>query len=75
MPLAMSGLVFLAVVLPLTVLFQKGGYGTALIAWTVTLLVVGAALTQEPMVKRSVDKYIEKGMAIEKRRHQTEVFR
>ena len=58
MPLAMACLVLLAVVLPLTVLFQKGGYVTALIAWTVTLLVVGAVLTVEPRIKRSADDFI-----------------
>jgi hypothetical protein len=75
MPLAMAGLVFLIVVLPLTILFQKGGYVTALIAWTVTLLVVGAVLTLEPAVRHSADKYIEKGIEIEKHRIATEKYK
>jgi peptidoglycan/LPS O-acetylase OafA/YrhL len=72
MPLAMAGLALLIVVLPLTILFQKGGYVTALIAWTVTLLVVGAVLTLEPIARHSADKYIEKGMTIGQHRSETE---
>ena len=53
MPLAASGLALLVVIIPLTMLFQKGGYVTSLIAWTVTVLVVGAVLTLEPNIKRS----------------------
>lgn len=54
--LAMSALVLLAAVVPLTVLFQKGSYVTALIAWTVVLLTIGAILTLEPVAMRSVEK-------------------
>ena len=75
MPLATAALVLLVIVLPLTILFQKCGYVTALIAWTVTLLVVGAVLTLEPMVRHSADKYIEKGVAIEKHRIETEKYK
>jgi len=55
--LAMACLVLLVIVLPLTVLFQKGEYITALIAWTVALLVVGVVLTLEPRIKRSFDDF------------------
>jgi hypothetical protein len=75
MPLAAAGLAFLTVVLPLTVLFQKGKYVTALIGWTVTLLTVGAVLTLEPRAWHSLDKYIEKGVEIKKHRVETEMFK
>ncbi len=75
MPLAAAGLALLVVILPLTVLFQKGGYVTALIAWTVALLTIGAILSLEPTVRHSLDKYIEKGQVIEKHRIQTEKYK
>ena len=69
-PLVLAALVLLVVVVPMTVLFQKGGYVTALIAWTVTLLTIGAVLTLEPIVKRSVERvhkvYLLKAQQIEK---------
>jgi hypothetical protein len=50
----------LLVVLPLTMRFQKCRYVTALIAWTVTLLVIAAVLNLEPMAMRTVKKNFEK---------------
>ena len=58
-PLVLAALVLLVVIIPLTVLFQKGGYVTALIAWTVTLLTIGAVLTLEPIAMRSVKRGFE----------------
>jgi hypothetical protein len=75
MPLAAAGLVFLVVVIPLTILFQKGGYVTALIAWMVTVLVVGAMLTLEPMAKDMVKKFAARGDTFEKHRIETEKFK
>ena len=79
MVLALPAVMLLIVVLPLTMLFQKGGYVTALIAWTVTLLVVAAVLTLEPMAKQSIDngieKAVQKGMPFEKHRIETENFK
>jgi hypothetical protein len=68
-PLAVAVLVFLVVVIPLTMLFQKGRYVPTLIAWTVTVLIVGAVLTLEPRVKRSFDgvkRGIENGRLFER---------
>lgn len=66
----------LLVVLPLTMLFQKCGYVTSLIAWTVTLLVIAVVLVFEPMVMRSIEKSFEKaiknGMRLEQHRLETE---
>jgi hypothetical protein len=75
MPLAAAGLALLIVIVPMTMLFQKGGYVTALIAWTVTVLVVGAVLTIEPMVKDGIRKFSEKGSVIKKYRTETEKFK
>jgi hypothetical protein len=75
MPLAAAIAVFLVVVLPLTVLFQKGGYIAALIAWTVTLLVITVVLTLEPMVMRTFEKGVEKGLRLEKHRVELEMFK
>lgn len=75
MPLAAAILMFLVVVLPLTVLFQKGGYIAALIAWTIALLTIGAILTLEPRIMHAFDKYIEKSQHIEKRRIATENYK
>ncbi|NOU36148.1 MAG: hypothetical protein HOO88_05220 [Kiritimatiellaceae bacterium] len=75
MPLAAAGLALLVVIVPLTVLFQKGGYVTALIAWTVTALVVGAVLTVEPMVRDGLKHYAERGATFEKHRIETEKFK
>ena len=74
-PLAAAGLMFLVVVLPLTILFQKGGYLAALIAWTIALLTIGAILTLEPKVIHAFDQYIEKGMQFENRRIDTENYK
>jgi len=57
--LILAVLVLLAVIVPLTVFLQRGGYVMALIAWTVTLLTIGAVLTLEPIVKRAVEKGFE----------------
>ncbi len=69
MPLVMAALVLLVVVVPLTVLFQKGGYVAALIAWTVALLTVGAVLTLEPMAMRKLDQGVQRVHEIEKHRN------
>jgi signal transduction histidine kinase len=74
--LIMAALVLLAVVVPLTVLLQRGGYVMALIAWTVTLLTIGAILTLEPIAMRSVERvhkvYLAKVQQIEKLHINTE---
>ncbi len=76
MTLAVPCTGILLVVLPLTMLFQKCGYVTSLIAWTVTLLVITAILTLEPMAMRSIEKKLEKaiknGMRLEQHRLETE---
>jgi len=74
MPLVAALLALLIVVLPLTMLFQKGGYVSALIAWTVALLTVGAVLSLEPVVRHSLDKYIEKGKQIDQHRKAVEKY-
>ena len=78
-PLVLAALVLLVVVVPMTVLFQKGGYVTALIAWTVTLLTIGAILTLEPIAKRSVEKGLELSITsaqqLEGHRIQTEKYK
>jgi len=63
MPATAAALALLLLVLPLTVLFQKGRYVSALIAWTVTLLTVGAILTVEPMIRGKIDSYILRAAA------------
>jgi hypothetical protein len=75
MPLVVPAAAILVVVLPLTVLLQKGGYVTALIAWTVTLLVVAVILTLEPMAMRTLEKGRAKTNALEKHRIETERFK
>lgn len=72
MPLAAAVAALVVVVLPLTALFQKGGYIVALIAWTVALLAVGAILSLEPIVARTFEKGVEKGHQIEKHRIEVE---
>ncbi|MEI8206229.1 MAG: hypothetical protein WCG03_05065 [Kiritimatiellales bacterium] len=68
--LIMAVLVLLVVVVPLTVLLQRGGYIMALIAWTVTLLTIGSILTLEPIAMRSGERvykvYLMKAQQIEK---------
>ncbi len=77
--LIMAVLVLLAVVVPLTGFLQNGGYVKALIAWTVTLLTIGAVLTLEPIAKRAVDRvhkvYLVKAQQIEKLHINTEKFK
>lgn len=75
LPLLTATAMLLIVILPLTVLFQKGGYVTALIAWTVTLLTIGAVLSIEPVVMRSVEKYTAKAVQIEKHRIRVESYK
>lgn len=75
MPLALPAVVFLIVVLPMTMLFQKAHYVTALIAWTVTLLVIAAVLAMEPLVRHSIDRGVEKIGPIERHRMETELFK
>ncbi len=78
-PLVLAALVLLVVVVPMTVLFQKGGYVTALIAWTVTLLTIGAILTLEPIAKHAVEKGLElsvkRAQQLEGHRINTETFK
>lgn len=74
MPLAAALLALLIVVLPLTMLFMRGGYVTALIAWTVALLTVGAVMSLEPVIRHSLDKYIAKGQQIEQHRKAVEKY-
>ncbi len=54
--------VFFVMVLPLTVLVQKGSYVTALIAWTLALLTVGVILTLEPVVVHQFNTSFEKAL-------------
>jgi hypothetical protein len=75
LPLLAAVLMFLAVILPLTVLFQKGGYVTALIAWLITLLTIGAILTLEPKAVNAINTYLEKTTQIEKHRMDTENYK
>lgn len=79
LPLALPAAAMLVIVVPLTVLFQKGGYVTALIAWTVTLLVIAVILTLEPMAMRSFEngfgKAIKNGMKLERHRIETERYK
>ncbi len=75
LPLAVPAIAVLIVVLPLTVLFQKGSYVTALIGWTVTLLVVAAVLRLEPMGRHAIEKGIEKTKPLERHRIETERYR
>jgi len=75
LPLLAAVLMFLGVILPLTVLFQKGGYVTALIAWLITLLTIGAILTLEPKAVDAIRKYMEKTTQIEKHRMNTENYK
>lgn len=74
--LIMAALVLLGVVVPLTVWVQKGRYVTALIAWTVTLLTIGATLTLEPIamswVKEVFKVGVESAEKFEKHRIATE---
>jgi len=72
MPMAVAGLVLLVLILPLTMLFQKGGYITALIAWIVSLLIIGAILLLEPMMMRLWGKGLEKAHQLEKHRIELE---
>jgi hypothetical protein len=70
--LILAVLALLGIVIPLTVWFHKGGYVTALIAWTVALLTIGTVLTLEPIAMRSV----QKGLALSVTRvHQVEGHR
>jgi phosphatidylserine synthase len=62
-------------VIPVTLLLQKGGYGTALIAWIVTLLVVAVILTLEPIAMKSISKSFGKVQQIETRRIQIENYK
>jgi membrane-bound ClpP family serine protease len=75
LPLLAAILMFLGVILPLTILFQKGGYITALIAWMITLLTIGVILTLEPKAMNAINKYIEKTTQIEKHRINTENYK
>ena len=74
--LIMAALVLLVVIVPLTVLVQRGRYVTALIAWTVTLLTIGAVLTLEPIamswVKEVFKVGVESAEKFEKHRIATE---
>ncbi|MEI7851564.1 MAG: hypothetical protein WCH86_06995 [Kiritimatiellales bacterium] len=74
--LILAALVLLVVVVPLTVLVQRGRYVTALIAWTVTLLTIGAILTLEPIAMRSFKRVfklgVESAQKFEKHRIDTE---
>jgi hypothetical protein len=76
MILAMPCAAILLVVVPLTMLFQKGRYGTSLIAWIMTLLVIAVVLILEPRAMRSVQKSFEKamqnGLRLQQHRVQTE---
>jgi hypothetical protein len=69
----------LIVVLPMTILLQKGGYVTALIAWTVTLLTIGAILTLEPMITHAADNFLKEGLGnsrlLKNHRIETERFK
>ena len=79
LPLATAGAVLFIVVLPVTVLFQKGNYVTALIAWTVTLLTIGSILTLEPMITHAADKFLKEGIGnsklLENHRIETDRFK
>lgn len=78
MPLAAATLVFLAVVVPVTMLLMKGGYVNTLVAWTVAVLVTGAVLTLEPRVKRSFDgfkKCFESGTLFNMRQTKSELWK
>lgn len=75
MPLAAAGLALLLIVLPLTMLFMRGGYVASLIAWTVAFLTIGAVLSLEPLAWHSLDKYIVKGQQIEQLRFKMENFK
>jgi len=79
MPLAVPAVAILVIVVPLTVFFQKGSYVTALIGWTVTLLVIAVVLILEPMTVRSFEQGFEKavknGMKLENNRIETEKFK
>jgi len=77
--LAVPAVAILVIVVPLTVLFQKGSYVTALIGWTVTLLVIAVVLILEPMTVRSFqqgfEKAVKNGMKLENNRIETEKFK
>ncbi|HNX52870.1 MAG TPA: hypothetical protein PKI68_03920 [Pontiellaceae bacterium] len=75
LPLAVPAAAVLVIVLPLTVLFQKGSYVTALIGWTVTLLVVAAILTLEPIGRHAIEKGLEKTKPLERHRIETEHYK
>ena len=75
--LIVATVVLLAVVVPLTVWAQKGGYVTALIGWMATLLTIGAILILEPIAMsffkevsvvgaESAEKFEEHRIATEK---------
>jgi hypothetical protein len=65
MPMAAAGLVFLLIVLPLTALLQRSGYIATLIAWTVTLLVIGAFLALEPIMMSIAEKAVQRGYQLQ----------
>ena len=79
MVLAVPAAAMLIVVLPLTMLLQKGGYVTALIAWTVTLLVIAVILTFEPMARQSLenvyDNIFNKSMKLKQHHFEIEKFK
>ena len=75
LPFAVPAMALLIIVLPLTVILQKGTYVTALIGWTVTLLVVAAVLTLEPMGRHAIEKGIDKTKPLERHRIETEHYK
>lgn len=67
MPVTAAGCVLLLIIVPFTRLVLKGGYIASLVAWTVTLLTVGAILSLEPLAMERF-KHWDRSMQIEKNR-------
>lgn len=74
--LVVALIALLVVVVPLTILIQKGGYVAALVAWMAALLTIVVVLVLEPMAMRAIkhvlDRGAEKASQIEKHRNETE---
>lgn len=75
MPLVAAVATLLVVVLPLTMLFHRGGYIAALIAWTIALLTVGAILATEPIAMRAFEKVLKESQRLGQHRVEVESFK
>jgi hypothetical protein len=69
---AVVGVCFLVIVLPITMRVEKTRYFTAMIPWGVTVLVLAAILYLEPLIMQSLSRGVEKGSLMKDHRDDVE---